>query len=221
MEIANKLKTFWRDPEFGPSDGDPHGYRSIVGNESDPPRGLPFEDEITWMTFEQMLEKQGKKLEEVKLFSDNLVANDIIQGKLGDCWYVSALSIITSNDELVKGKSIKEAKVDPQTALTFGIHPLLFHCFRQYGIYVFKFFKSFKPVYVLVDDLFPVEISSNELIFAKSPTPGLQWVAFLEKAYSKLHHCYSNMISGDISQGLSDLTNVLPIKENLVGNNPE
>jgi hypothetical protein len=43
----------------------------------------------------------------VKLFSDNLIANDIIQGKLGDCWYVSALSIITSNDEFVKGKSLK------------------------------------------------------------------------------------------------------------------
>lgn len=107
LEIANKLKTFWRDPQFGPSDGDPHGYRSIVGNESDPPPGLPFQDEITWMTFEQLLEKQDKKLQEVKLFSDNLVANDIIQGKLGDCWYVSALSIITSNDQLVKGKSFK------------------------------------------------------------------------------------------------------------------
>ena len=44
----------------------------------------------------------------------------------------------------------------------------------------------------------------------------MQWPAFLEKAYSKLHHAYSNMISGDIAQGLNDLTNSLPIKEGLV-----
>ena len=74
---------------------------------------------------------------------------------------------------------------------------------------------------MVVDDLFPVETSSNELIFAKSPDPGLQWVAFLEKSFAKLHHCYSNLISGDISQGLNDLTNALPIKEDLDKNDPE
>ena len=53
------------------------------------------------------------------------------------------------------------------------------------------------------------------MLFAKSPDTGMQWPAFLEKAYSKLHHTYSNMISGDIAQGLNDLTNSLPIKESL------
>lgn len=85
--------------------------------------------------------------------------------------------------------------------------------FVDYGIYVFKYFKKFKPVYVLVDQLFPVEEALNELIFAKSPNPGLQWVAFLEKSYAKLHHSYTNLISGDIAQGLCDLTNALPLKD--------
>jgi len=65
----------------------------------------------------------------------------------------------------------------------------------------------------MVDDLFPIETTSNELLFAKSPNPGVQWVAFLEKSYAKLHHSYSSMISGDISQGLNDMTRALPIKE--------
>lgn len=94
----------------------------------------------------------------------------------------------------------------------YGVNPLLFKFFIKYGIYVFKYFKKFQPIYVIVDDLFPVETSSNELIFAKSPDAGMQWVAFLEKSYAKLHHSYSNMISGDIAQGLNDLTNALPIK---------
>lgn len=27
----------------------------------------------------------------------NLEANDVVQGKIGDCWFVSALSIIAAN----------------------------------------------------------------------------------------------------------------------------
>jgi hypothetical protein len=27
-----------------------------------------------------------------------LEANDVVQGKIGDCWFVSALSIITANE---------------------------------------------------------------------------------------------------------------------------
>jgi hypothetical protein len=32
LETTSKLDNFWRDPEFGPTKGDPHGFRSIVGN---------------------------------------------------------------------------------------------------------------------------------------------------------------------------------------------
>ena len=160
-----------------------------------------------------MLAKQNSR-EEVKFMNKNLSANDVVQGKLGDCWLISSMSIIASNDEYIRGKDISYCQRHPEF-LTYGIHPQLFHCFAEYGMYVFKFFKNFKPIYVVVDDLFPIEESSYELIFAKSPEAGLQWVAFLEKAYAKLHHCYSNLISGDISQGLNDFTNAVPIKEDL------
>lgn len=82
-----------------------------------------------------------------------------MQGKLGDCWLVSALSIITADDELVKGKTIdknKKSSDSNMTNLSYGIHPIMFHLFEKYGLYVFKFYKSFKPVYVVVDELFPV-----------------------------------------------------------------
>lgn len=95
----------------------------------------------------------------------------------------------------------------------YGVNPYLFKFFTKFGLYVFKYYKKFKPVYVIVDDLFPVETTTNDWLFAKSPEPGMQWVAFFEKSYAKLHHSYSNMISGDIAQGLNDLTNSLPIKE--------
>ena len=37
----------------------------------------------------------------------DLRSTDVVQGKLGDCWFVSALSIIANNDEYIRGKSIK------------------------------------------------------------------------------------------------------------------
>ena len=70
--------------------------RSIVGNESNPPPGLPEESEITWSTFEDMLAKQKSK-EPVIFMEGQLTPNDVVQGKLGDCWYVSSLSIIANN----------------------------------------------------------------------------------------------------------------------------
>jgi hypothetical protein len=36
----------------------------------------------------------------------DLKSTDIVQGMLGNCWYVSALSIITQNDEHIKGKAV-------------------------------------------------------------------------------------------------------------------
>lgn len=59
-----------------------------------------------------MLARQGNMKDEVKLFSKNLSANDIVQGKLGDCWFVSSLSIVSRDDTYVKGKPLKECKKD-------------------------------------------------------------------------------------------------------------
>ncbi len=44
---------------------------------------------------------------------------------------------------------------------TYGVNPYLFKFFSQFGMYVFKFFKNFQPVYVVIDDLFPARASSN------------------------------------------------------------
>ena len=85
----------------------------------------------------------------------NLQSTDVVQGKLGDCWYVSALSIIANDDTYIKGQSLEICQKKP-SYLSYGIHPKMFHYFTKFGIYVFKFFKKFKPVYVVVDDLFPV-----------------------------------------------------------------
>lgn len=43
-KIPDPNLRFWRDPEYGPSSEDPHGYNSVVFEPAYP--GAPFEDEI-------------------------------------------------------------------------------------------------------------------------------------------------------------------------------
>ena len=45
-----------------------------------------------------MLAKQENKTDEVVFLSDNLKTTDVMQGKIGNCWFVSSLSIIANDD---------------------------------------------------------------------------------------------------------------------------
>ena len=87
-------------------------------------------------------------------------ANQVMQGNIGDCWYISSLSIIANKQEYLKGAPFEVCKKDQSSAIE-GVNPYLFKFFLQYGMYVFKFYKKFQPVYVVVDDLFPVQSEIN------------------------------------------------------------
>ena len=57
---------------------------------------------------------------------------------------------------------------------------------------------------MIVDDKFAVK--DNDYVYAKCRKPNELWVQLIEKAYSKLHNCYQALTSGDIAQGLADMT---------------
>jgi hypothetical protein len=82
-------------------------------------------------------------------------------------------------------------------------------------MYVLKFYKNNQPLYVAVDELVPCQVGNYQPQFARAPSSRVQWVSLVEKAYAKLHHAYSALTSGDIAQGLSDLTNSLPVKQQI------
>jgi hypothetical protein len=94
------------------------------------------------------------------------------------------------------------------TNLSKGIFPPIFHKFRSRGIYVLKYFKDFKWIYVIIDERLPVKTVTTDkgkeykLVFGGCSDPLEMWVQLIEKGYAKLHGCYGNLISGYIDEGI-------------------
>ncbi len=83
--------------------------------------------------------------------------------------------------------------------MTMGVYPMIFHFLAKYGIYVFKFFKNFEWVYVMIDDKLPCfagSIQNPDLVFGRCFHRNEFWVPLLEKGYSKLHGNYQATIGG-------------------------
>ena len=117
---------------------------------------------------------------------------------MGDCWFISALSVIATKDYLLRGefnKSILEdGKIDEEEIkmMSEGIYPPIFHSFSTKGIFCFRFYKNFQWRYVLIDDRLPCysvynENQTKKLIFAHCRLSNEFWVPLIEKAYAKLH----------------------------------
>ncbi len=74
---------------------------------------------------------------------------------------IGALNIVGSNSEMLRGRFnpkidlSKEISDEDVYGLTLGIYPPMFHYLRQYGIYVFRFFKNYAWKYVIIDDFLP------------------------------------------------------------------
>ena len=81
---------------------------------------------------------------------------------MGDCWLIGALSMLALDDSLIyhedlKIENLKNQEISDKTAheLIHGIYPKLFHFLSKYGIFVFKFFKNCKWLYIIIDDKIP------------------------------------------------------------------
>jgi hypothetical protein len=126
------------------------------------------------------------------LFIDGSSSGDVIQGQLGDCWFLSALAVLGTNNELLTNCFWKRDD------------------FREYGLYVLRFFKDCSVIYVIIDDRLPARGKDGRLIFAGCKDPNELWVPLIEKAYAKLFGCYKALIGGYTHYGLADMTGFCP-----------
>ena len=226
--LENEIK--WEDPDFGPKKNDNNnGSRKAIYGYWGSPENLGVNvDNIQWYGIKEINQ-------DATFFYDGVESNDVLQGALGDCWFISALSVIATKDYLLRGefnKSILEdGKIDEEEIkmMSEGIYPPIFHSFSSKGIYCFRFYKNFKWRYVLIDDRIPCYAVYNENqtkkpIFAHCRLPNEFWVPLIEKAYAKLHGSYAALVSGCIDDGLVDMTGLVSkkmLKESLVGKTEE
>lgn len=132
-------------------------------------------------------------------------SDSILQGGVGDCWFLSALAVIAEKPSLV-GKLVI-SKTLPET-----------------GKVIFKLFIDGFWREVSVDNMLPCHPTSTEttashshpkkklknrapysLVFSKAKSSQL-WVPLLEKAYAKAHGSYEAISGGTIREALLDLT---------------
>ncbi|MBI3541323.1 MAG: hypothetical protein HY073_04220 [Deltaproteobacteria bacterium] len=122
-----------------------------------------------------------------QLFVDGPAFDDIRQGTLGDCYFVSSLSAIADVDPQFIRDSVK---INPDN--TFSV----------------RFFQNGKPVYVTVNNDF-IHSPSGQLAYASSTDKGELWVAVMEKAYAQWRGGYQTIgKGGDPAKALAELTGV-------------
>ncbi|KAJ3569972.1 hypothetical protein NP233_g4705 [Leucocoprinus birnbaumii] len=141
-------------------------------------------------------------------------STQIVQGGIGDCWFLSALSSVATAPGLLEQLCVARDE--------------------SVGVYGFIFFRDNRWVDVIVDDLLctrrpkfedltPFEqslyhddkdyylksASVNEgktLYFARSGARTETWVPLIEKAYAKLHGHYAYLHLGKTCEAMEDLT---------------
>ena len=120
------------------------------------------------------------------LFDEKIEFDDIKQGNLGNCYFLSSIAALSEFPFLLF-----------QIFRTKNKDPL--------GYYEMVFFIDGEWQIVFVDDYLPFEKGTNNFKFAKPN--GLElWVVILEKAWAKINSGYSLTISGWPSDPLSALT---------------
>ncbi len=211
-DIVAKLKASgkskWDDPDFGGQNDMDHAIPSLYFDEAPP--GYPNPEEIYWCRPEEISTEKSPQF-----LDQGASSGDVLQGALGDCWFISALAIIGAHDFYLRGEfdpspeALQEMSDEEAAGMTSGIYCPVFHYLRQYSIYVIRFYKDYGWRYVIIDDKLPCyknEGCPAQLVFAKCRNEDEMWVPIVEKAYAKLYHCYEALISGYIDDALNDMT---------------
>ena len=133
---------------------------------------------------------RASEMENCVLYKDQIDARDVTQGALGDCYFLSAMSVLGAENvkKIIKFKNQG--------------NPGEWKC----GAFWVSFYKNGQVEDVIIDDYFPV-MGNGDFAFAKGGSDGKElWPAVLEKAYAKLNGSYNFIEAGKVQYALSDMT---------------
>ncbi|XP_064460054.1 calpain-B-like [Ornithodoros turicata] len=172
------------DSHFPPVDSSLYTYRR------------PVQGRVTWM-------RPHELVSEPKLLVDDVSRNDIVQGSLGDCWFLSSCAAVAQRPDLMH-------RVIPPEQELYGA--------GYNGAVRFNLWRFGRWVVVYVDDLLPT--NDEKLIYSRCTDPKEFWVALLEKAYAKLHGSYEALEGGQAMDAMVDLTSGLAERYDLQDSPP-
>ena len=110
------------------------------------------------------------------LFTDKIEVDDIKQGGLGDCYFMTPIANLCKFPNIIKNMFLQSTK-------------------NENGFYEIKFYIDGRRQIVIIDDYIPAYKSNKKPCFAK-PNENEIWVLLLEKAWAKINGGYANIISG-------------------------
>ncbi|KAL2644549.1 hypothetical protein R1flu_012136 [Riccia fluitans] len=174
--LSARGETHFTDQEFPPSDQSLH---------VDPDNPMPKLQVVREWLRPGAAVREASPVSPPCLFSGPANASDVCQGRLGDCWFLSAVAVLT------EASKISEVIITPE--------------FNEEGIYTVRFCIQGEWVPVVVDDWIPCE-AQGKPAFATSRKGNELWVSILEKAYAKLHGSYEALDAGVVQDALVDLT---------------
>ena len=148
------------------------------------------------MVWKRMGEHQTPKKEAMVVFEDGVDAGDVIQGMLGDCYFLSAMAVLGS--KLTRDKFIFLNTDDE---------------FMTCGAFCIKFYEQGVEDIIIVDDFLPL-MNGNYFPFTcttSDPTLTKEiWPIILEKAYAKKYGSYKAIAGGLVDFALAEMTNGIP-----------
>lgn len=148
IELSKQIEVgdLFFDKDFGPlNEDDLERKAAAMYMNGVKPQSHPDPENVEFLRPSEYLD-EGEKAAFVK---GDASANEVKQGALGDCWFIGALSVLATRDELLRGQAeyipmeMKDLIDAEQAAmLSSGVYPPIFHKFRGKGIYVLRFFKA-------------------------------------------------------------------------------
>ncbi|CAI2387901.1 unnamed protein product [Moneuplotes crassus] len=138
-----------------------------------------WKEEIEWRRLSEIFDSDYQVIDE------NVGAQDVKQGQLGDCYFLAVLASIATN--------AKEELFD-----------ILFTDSREYGlmdfeekpkIFSIKLLVNGKYEVIMIDDYVPYNIKKEKIAFCSTYTNNI-WAILLEKAFAKINGSYEDIIRG-------------------------
>ena len=185
QKLISENNSPWIDPLFKPE------KNNLCPCDS---QGWIFPDKVTkkdlqgwnyyiWLRAEEIFDSKN-----YEIFHEGASFDDIIQGSLGDCYFLSVLGSLCIYPKLIEklffSKNLTKSKN------------------HQYGIY---FYINGIWKLILIDDYFPARNTSfKKFAFAYSTEKEI-WVPLLEKAWAKINGCYAKVGTGGLPNEVFDV----------------